>query len=384
VEREKQTHGAFFEAVIHGLRGKADVDRDGQIVLPELELFVKKQVAEALKANKAQQQTPELVGRPKGLLALAEGPAPVVGWFLHMNVEIEQPTAGKWKVPHTCQEVRLLLAGSAADRGGLKKGDVILEVNGQKTTDGNQLIAALEKAAADARVKLSIVRDGEHQQLTVVLSARPPGAELVAIVQQRAEQDDTEAMLQLGRLFNRGEYGVPKDDAKAVEWYRKAAEKGNHVAQVNLGIMYEKGHGVAKDEARAVEWYRKAAEKGNARAQFALGLMYTNGHGVGRDEGKAVEWYRKAAEQGYARAQGWLGVMYTKNLGVTKDDAKAVEWYRMAAEQGEVFAQYNLAVMYINGHGVAKDRAEAIQWLRRAAELGHEPARQMLRSLGVQ
>jgi uncharacterized protein len=29
--------------------------------------------------------------------------------------------------------------------------------------------------------------------------------------------------------------GVPKDEVKAVEWYRKAAEQGNAVTQYNLG-----------------------------------------------------------------------------------------------------------------------------------------------------
>ncbi|MBR4388959.1 MAG: SEL1-like repeat protein, partial [Prevotella sp.] len=35
-----------------------------------------------------------------------------------------------------------------------------------------------------------------------------------------------------------------------------------------MGLCYENGTGVAKDEAKAVEWYRKAAEQGDARAQY--------------------------------------------------------------------------------------------------------------------
>ena len=38
--------------------------------------------------------------------------------------------------------------------------------------------------------------------------------------------------------------GVPKDDAKAVEWYQKAAVQGNAAAQSKLGFMYEAGRGV--------------------------------------------------------------------------------------------------------------------------------------------
>ena len=32
--------------------------------------------------------------------------------------------------------------------------------------------------------------------------------------------------------------GVPKNDAEAVTWYRKAAEQGYANAQFNLGYMY--------------------------------------------------------------------------------------------------------------------------------------------------
>ena len=39
------------------------------------------------------------------------------------------------------------------------------------------------------------------------------------------------------------------------------------MAQVNLGVMYRKGHGVERDYSKAANWYRKAAEQGDAEAQ---------------------------------------------------------------------------------------------------------------------
>ena len=51
------------------------------------------------------------------------------------------------------------------------------------------------------------------------------------------------------------------------------------------------GTGVEKDEQKAVEWYKKAAEQGYANAQSNLGWCYESGIGVGKDEQKAVEWY---------------------------------------------------------------------------------------------
>ena len=77
-------------------------------------------------------------------------------------------------------------------------------------------------------------------------------------------------------------------------------------AQYKLGVMYKNGRGVQQDNAKAVEWYRKAAEQGHANAQYKLGVMYKNGSGVQQDNAMVVEWYSKAAEQGHANAQNEL------------------------------------------------------------------------------
>ena len=49
------------------------------------------------------------------------------------------------------------------------------------------------------------------------------------------------------------------------------AEKGDSTAQYFLGAMYAKGEGVPKDNAEAVKWFRKAAEQGHTDAQYILG-----------------------------------------------------------------------------------------------------------------
>lgn len=112
------------------------------------------------------------------------------------------------------------------------------------------------------------------------------------------------------------------------------------VAQTYLGIMYTKSRGVEHDDAKAVEWLRKAAEQGYARAQCNLGAMYANGIGVKTDYMQAFEWFLKAAGQGHARAQYYLGGMYENGAdGVPQDSAKAIYWYRKSAEQGNGYAK---------------------------------------------
>ena len=46
-----------------------------------------------------------------------------------------------------------------------------------------------------------------------------------------------------------------------IEDLRKAAEKGDAVAQNNLGAAYLNGEGVPKNMTEAVKWFREAAER---------------------------------------------------------------------------------------------------------------------------
>ena len=48
------------------------------------------------------------------------------------------------------------------------------------------------------------------------------------------------------------------DRARAIKIVREAAEQGDAEAQASLGSMYVYGIGVPKDEALALDWYRKS------------------------------------------------------------------------------------------------------------------------------
>jgi TPR repeat protein len=142
----------------------------------------------------------------------------------------------------------------------------------------------------------------------------------------------------------------------------KKAESGDAKAQDTLALLYAKGEGVPKDEALAASWHRKAAEQGLARAQRSLGNCYQTGQGVPRSNALGVSWYRKAAEQGLADAQWNLGLCYAFGGGLPRDDVLAVSWFRKAAEQGLAIAQWNLGICYFDGKGVPKDDVAALMW----------------------
>jgi TPR repeat protein len=136
-----------------------------------------------------------------------------------------------------------------------------------------------------------------------------------------------------------------------------------------------------KDYKLAVEWFRKAAERGDAKAQYNLGTAYDKGQGVAQDYAQAAQWYRKAADQGLPQAQNNLGILYKQGQGVPQDYAQAAGWFRQAADVGFAQAQYNLGLAYRDGQGVKQDRGQALQWLQKAAAQGDEQAQADLNPL---
>ena len=160
------------------------------------------------------------------------------------------------------------------------------------------------------------------------------------------------------RHYNAGEF------SQAVACFRKAAEKGDAEAQLNLGLCYENGRGVEKNNFEAAKWYRKSAEQGNVYAQINLyGVYFAAGNAR-----EAMKWLRKAAEAGSVDAQLMLGVCYYNGEGVEKNAMEAVKWFRQAAEQGSSCGQIYLGMCYYNGEGVEKNAREAVKWFRKGIE----------------
>jgi TPR repeat protein len=198
-----------------------------------------------------------------------------------------------------------------------------------------------------------------------------------ALFKRSAEQGDPLAQVNLGVMYHNGQ-GVPKNYREAARWYRKAAEQGNATAQLNLGIMYDNGHGVKQDHVEAGRWYRRSAEQGNAAAQASLGVLYENGWGIEQNHAEALRWFRKAAVQGDAHGQAGLGLLYDAGHAVPQDYGEAVKWLRIAAEQGDADGRAGLGEMYEYGKGVPADYAEAVRWYSMAAGQGDPGSKKAL------
>ncbi|CAI9409405.1 hypothetical protein HIDPHFAB_01280 [Nocardioides sp. T2.26MG-1] len=68
-------------------------------------------------------------------------------------------------------EIDEVMPDTPADEGGLRKGDVIVEVEGERVTDGIALIVAIRSHQPGETVEFTIVRDGNERTITLKLGA---------------------------------------------------------------------------------------------------------------------------------------------------------------------------------------------------------------------
>jgi len=84
---------------------------------------------------------------------------------------------------------------------------------------------------------------------------------------RQAYQVTAAPMLKINSAYKSGDY------VTVVLLLLPLAERGDPIAQYNLGIMFLQGKGVTKDNAAAVKWLKKAADQGNSDAQSSLAIL---------------------------------------------------------------------------------------------------------------
>lgn len=201
------------------------------------------------------------------------------------------------------------------------------------------------------------------------------------LAKPKAEQGDPASQTLIAEIYARG-LGVPADQAKAAEWYAKAAEQGQTEAQFRYAALLLQGKFVPKDPQKAEEFMYKAAEGGNPMAQFNYGqmLMVKTPGKIGLAQ--AFPWFEKAAEANLADAQYALSQIYANGTDkIARDDTKAREYLLRAAVKGYDTAQYDLGQWLVEGRGGERDYDAGFKWTAAAARRGMVAAQASLARL---
>jgi len=142
------------------------------------------------------------------------------------------------------------------------------------------------------------------------------------------------------------------------------AEKGDALAQYNLGMMLNNGIGTAKNPSLALQWFEKSAQAGDPLAAYKAGCYYSGQFKdtVAVDSEKSLQYKLVAAEGGYSLAQHDVANVYAQR----NQFSNAIKWWEAAAKQGYPMSLYNLSVTYEEGKLVPKDNVRAYAYFKLA------------------
>lgn len=122
---------------------------------------------------------------------------------------------------------------------------------------------------------------------------------------------------------------------KAMESFRRGANKGEPNSEMALATYYYLGDGVKPDYELALELLQSASSKGSPAADYLLSQMYEDGKGVERDVDQALEYLISAAYACFRPAQLELADRHQVGKGVREDYLQTLAWLTMAGEGGD-------------------------------------------------
>jgi TPR repeat protein len=178
------------------------------------------------------------------------------------------------------------------------------------TAGATALAAATIFGASVFAIKSFVANEGVFSRRPAQGQQWDVAGEPTADMKRRARLGEPDAQLQLGLWHRQANRSV--DDKQAVEWFRKAAEKGQQEANYNLALHFAEGRGVLQDYNEAARIVTDLVVKGHAEAQAQLGHMYRRGLGVELSKSNAYLWYNIAASNGSREASALRDTMGTQ------------------------------------------------------------------------
>jgi len=193
------------------------------------------------------------------------------------------------------------------------------------------------------------------------------------LLETAAKTDPAVAGRILGEAWMRGRLSKEPDFEKALQWWTTASDKDDATSTMLIARLYEGQFGFPDkmDGNKSLEFYKKAAEKGDPVAMSSLGSRLLNGPEKFRNEKEGREWLKKAADAKEYSAYLALGD-YEEN--VKKDLKAALAAYEKGKDAGQQDCAIRAAEFYIEGKGTEKDVARGTTVLEAAAKDGSAQA----------
>jgi serine protease Do len=123
--------------------------------------------------------------------ALRRGERPERGYIGVSLQPLDESVAAALGVPRTRGElIRGVTPGGAAERAGIRQGDVIVRVAGREVTEDESLAYLVSQQPIGSRVPIELIRNGQRQTVTVAIAQRPTAEELARLNGIDTDDDD--------------------------------------------------------------------------------------------------------------------------------------------------------------------------------------------------
>ena len=157
--------------------------------------------------------------------------------------------------------------------------------------------------------------------------------EMIKRFEKRIELNDENAIYNFGCLYFRGEFGLPRNYAKALKLWHRAGELGRASAYCGIGNLYNNGGGVERDKKKATHYYELAAMGGDVDARHNLGnieVLKGNHHRaikhymIGARDGDSLNSIKRLYLMGYATKDNYEKALrsYQAYLDEIKSDQR--------------------------------------------------------------
>lgn len=231
-----------------------------------------------------------------------------------------------------------------------------LTANGALSLEADPALKKVGQADAEtpAGKALATFAAGEHEKA-------------VGLAKPLAVKGDPLALYIMGFAHETGQ-GAETSAAKAVEFYRKGAEKSHPDSIYRLSfILMSSGEKDRVEEGRNL--LEKQAVIDPAVAGRILGEAFLTGRLTGEPAPEtAVSWWKKAVDAGDVPSTFLLARFYDGQFGhpTFSDPELAFQHFLKAAEKGDAAAMVAVGSRLLNSDTIKRDEAKGIDWLNKA------------------
>lgn len=180
------------------------------------------------------------------------------------------------------------------------------------------------------------------------------------MLESLAKSGYTDAETKYGIMLINGE--LQKEDVKQGAFYlKKAAVKGDTLAQINLSHYYSR---FENNMPKASYWAIEALNNGSKDVLFDLVVIYISSYF--QDYNKALFYAKMIPDDDFNKEYA-MGLAY--NCPSSPNYSMAYYWWKKGAEKDNAGCLDNLGYLYYNGYGTKKDSQKALYYFEKVLEI---------------